>query len=166
MNATKLVKLLAPVALVAAALTAARAEARANRSAPGVGPDTGGWAQGDRRAVIFVQRGCAECHAIAALGVKAAADVGPDLTFAYADVVNRYGVSLESFLYNPTGVMRLMLASHLRLSRVDRDSMLLILRALCDEHRADMDDAMPSLPPGVVRPRARPERPGRAPPQD
>ncbi len=101
----------------------------------------------DPRAAIFVQRGCAQCHAITGLGVRASADVGPDLTFAYADVVNRYGTTLKSFLYNPTGVMRLMLASHLQLSRADRDSMLHILTRLYVERRADMDGRIPSFPP-------------------
>ncbi len=63
-------------------------------------------AQANSRADIFVGRGCTECYAIAALGTRAATDVAPDLTFAYADVVNRYAVNLESFLNNPTGVMR------------------------------------------------------------
>lgn len=105
----------------------------------------------DPRGAIFVQRGCAECHAISALGVKAATDVGPDLTFAYADVVSRYGTNLESFLYNPTGVMRLMLASHLQLTTADRDSMLRILTGLYIERRAGMDRRVPSFPP--LRPR-------------
>ena len=52
----------------------------------------------DPRAVIFLQRGCSECHAISALQVRASKDVGPDLTYAYGDVVTRYGVDLESFL--------------------------------------------------------------------
>lgn len=97
----------------------------------------------DPRAGIFVRRGCTECHAISAFRLKAAKDVGPDLTFAYGDVVNRYGVSLEAFLYEPTGLMRLMLASHLRLSTVDRDSMIHVLKALYEEHRAELD----SMPP-------------------
>ncbi len=108
-------------------------------------------ARRDPRAAIFVQRGCAQCHAITALGVRAATDVGPDLTFAYADVVSRYGTNLESFLYNPTGVMRLMLASHLQLPTADRDSMLHILKGLYAERRADMDAGVPSFPP--LRPR-------------
>lgn len=95
----------------------------------------------DPRARIFVQRGCTECHAISGLGVAAAKDVGPDLTFAYADVVHRYGVNLESFLNDPSGVMRLMLASHLHLARTDRDSMLHILKGLYEERRADGDAA-------------------------
>lgn len=110
----------------------------------------------DPRAVIFVQRGCTECHAITGLGATAAKDVGPDLTFAYADVVNRYGVNLESFLNDPSGVMRLMLASHLHLTMTDRDSMLHILKGLYEERRADMDELIPSLPP--LSPRTHQER--------
>ncbi len=115
-------------------------------------------AERDPRAAIFVQRGCSECHAIAALGVKAATDVGPDLTFAYVDVGNRYQVNLESFLDQPTGVMRLMLASHLHLTSADRDSILHILKAVYEEHLAEMDEQNPSFPPTTPRPRARPER--------
>jgi hypothetical protein len=84
----------------------------------------------DPRAEIFVRRGCTECHAISAFHVKAIHDVGPDVTLAYGDVVNRHGVSLEAFLYEPRGLMRMMLASHLQLTSVDRDSMILILGAL------------------------------------
>ncbi len=99
----------------------------------------------DPRATIFIARGCTQCHAITAFGVKAGSDVGPDLTFAYADVPNRYGVSLEWFLYNPTGVMRLMLASHLHLSRADRDSIIGILKALYVERGALLEYEVPFL---------------------
>ena len=95
--------------------------------------------QRDPRAAIFVQRGCSECHGVWALGVKPKSDVGPDLTFAYVDVVNRYGMSLEAFLYNPSGVMRLMLASHLHLSAADRDSITHILEGIYKQHRAQAE---------------------------
>lgn len=102
----------------------------------------------DPRAAIFLQRGCSECHAISALQVRAAKDVGPDLTYAYGDVVNRYGVDLEAFLDHPSGVMRLMLASHLHLSATDRDSILQILKGLYLERRADAGrDAVPGVFP-------------------
>jgi hypothetical protein len=104
-------------------------------------------AQADPRAQIFVQRGCTECHAVSALRVKASADVGPDLTYAYGDVLRRYGLNLESFMANPTGVMRLMLASHLRLSVADRDSIVVLLRGLYAERRADAETGIPNLPP-------------------
>jgi hypothetical protein len=94
----------------------------------------------DPRADLFIRRGCTECHAITALHVKATRDVGPDLTFAYGEVGVRYGLTLESFLYNPTGVMRLMLAEHLHLSRTDREIMLQTLRELYNERRAEIAD--------------------------
>jgi len=97
----------------------------------------------DPRAEIFLRRGCTECHAISAFHVRAKHDVGPDLTLAYRDVVTRYGVSLEAFLYEPRGLMRMMLASHLQLASVDRDSMILILGALYKVRRAELD----SMPP-------------------
>jgi len=97
----------------------------------------------DPGAAIFVRHGCTECHAISAFHVKPATDVGPDLTLAYGDVMNRYGVSLESFLYDPSGVMRMMLASHLRLSAVDRDSMIHTLKVLYENRRRELD----SMPP-------------------
>jgi len=105
-----------------------------------------GAAQVDARARIFVERGCRDCHAVSALKLKASADVGPDLTFAYGDVLRRYGLNLESFMANPPGVMRMMLASHLRLTVADRDSVVQILRALYEERRADAETGVPSLP--------------------
>jgi hypothetical protein len=94
----------------------------------------------DPRADLFVRRGCTECHAITAFHVKATKDVGPDLTYAYGEVVTRYGVTLESFLYDPSGVMRVMLAEHLHLSRTDREAMIRTLRELYNEHRAEIAD--------------------------
>jgi hypothetical protein len=148
------------VAMVVAAMLAVAALNRglgtwAPRAVATVRADTGAPPSGDARAVIFVRRGCPECHAVSALGVKAAADVGPDLSFAYADVVNRYGVSLASFFDSPPGVMRLVLVSHLSLTQADRDSMLHVLKAVYHERLADMDEAIPSFPPVRARPPAR-----------
>jgi hypothetical protein len=111
----------------------------------------GGVAQGqtvgqrDPRAVIFVQRGCNACHGIWGVGLKPKADVGPDLTFAYVDVRNRYGMSLEAFLYNPSGVMRMMLASHLKLTATDRDSISHILEGIFKQHRAELSGEIPPI---------------------
>jgi hypothetical protein len=101
----------------------------------------------DPRAAIFIQRGCSECHGIAGLGVKAATDVAPDLTFAYADVPNRYAMDLPSFLENPRGLMGFVFTSHAPLVPSDRDSISHILEALYRERLANMDEDMPSLPP-------------------
>ena len=103
--------------------------------------------QPDPRGAIFVTQGCTQCHSVWALGVKAKSDAGPDLTFAYVDVVNRYGVDLQTFLYNPEGVMRLMLASHLNLSAASRDSIAHVLEGIYKQHRAD---ARHEIPPVVA----------------
>jgi hypothetical protein len=88
------------------------------------------------------------------LGVKASADVGPDLTYAYGDVVIRYGTSLESFLENPTGVMRLMLAAHLHLRPSERDSMVQVLKGLYVERSAELE-APPRVDPVATSLRSR-----------
>lgn len=108
--------------------------------------------QRDPRAVIFVQRGCNACHGIWGLSVKPKSDVGPDLTFAYIDVRNRYGLSLEAFLYNPSGVMRMMLASHLNLTATDRDSITHVLEGLFKQHRAQLSGEIPAIAPDTALP--------------
>jgi mono/diheme cytochrome c family protein len=108
-------------------------------------------AAAQQAARIFVERGCTACHGISALQLKARSDVGPDLTFAYGDVVNRYGRSLESFLGNPTGIMRLMFTAHLNVTQADRDSIVHILRNLYLEHRAAVDEF--TLPVASVKTR-------------
>ena len=96
-----------------------------------------GQAQTDPRARLFIQRGCSDCHAIAALRLTALSDVAPDLTYAYGDVIRRYGMSLESFMSRPPGVMRLLLASHISLTTTERDSIVDVLRRLYAQRTAD-----------------------------
>lgn len=141
MTRTKVFAILAPVM---AAVGTLAAMSGAPRPIPAAAPI-------DPRGVIFIQRGCSACHGIAALGVKPKTDAAPDLSFAYIDVRTRYGLSLETFLYDPTGVMRMVLASHLNLSRADRDSMVHILAAVYGERRAGLDSVMPSFPPATPR---------------
>ena len=84
----------------------------------------------DPRAAIFVTKGCPQCHSVSALGIKSPAEVGPDLTLAYEDVQNRFGMKLEEFLNNPTGTMQVVLSSAIQLSPAERDSIIHILREL------------------------------------
>ncbi|HYL56050.1 MAG TPA: hypothetical protein VEU73_10805 [Gemmatimonadales bacterium] len=144
-------------ALVTVAVFAGGLGRHGSRGAMQWTPDTGSGSMGDPRAAIFVERGCPECHAIAALGIKAATDVGPDLTFAYADVLNRYGVSLRSFFDNTPGLMGWVLASHVHLTQADRDSITRILHEVYQKNLAAMDREMPSFPPGRSRPPSRPD---------
>lgn len=87
-------------------------------------------ASSDPRAALFLEKGCQQCHSISALGVKSAAEVGPDLTFAYSDVKNRFNVSLEEFLPHPTGTMQVVLSQMITLSPAERDSIVRILKRL------------------------------------
>jgi cytochrome c551/c552 len=106
-----------------------------------------GQAAREPRAALFVHNGCTECHAVSALGLRGATDAGPDLTFAYADVVNRYGTTLEYFLEHPTGVMQMILMSHVQLEPAAQDSIIQVLKELFEQRRAEMDPEMPSAPP-------------------
>ncbi|MGH7499394.1 MAG: hypothetical protein ACREL3_11160 [Gemmatimonadales bacterium] len=90
-------------------------------------------ASSDPRAALFLQKGCPQCHTISALGIKSPAEIGPDLTFAYADVQSRFNMKLEEFLHNPTGTMQVVLSSQIQLSPEERDSVIHILKALHEE---------------------------------
>lgn len=101
----------------------------------------------DPRAAIFVSKGCPQCHSISALGVKSPAEVGPDLTLAYEDVQNRFGVKLEEFLSNPTGTMQVVLSSTIQLSPAERDSIIHILKGLHAEREQREEQAEQSTKP-------------------
>jgi hypothetical protein len=87
----------------------------------------------ETRDAIFLGKGCPQCHSISALGIKSKTDVGPDLTFAYADVQNRFGVKLDSFLRAPTGTMQMVLGSMIKLTPAERDSIIHILTELHEQ---------------------------------
>ena len=87
----------------------------------------------DARGALFVEKGCPQCHSISAFGIKSAAEVGPDLTLAYADVQTRFGVQLDQFLAAPTGTMQMVLTSMIKLTPAERDSIIHILKELHEE---------------------------------
>ena len=87
----------------------------------------------DPRAALFLEKGCPQCHSIAALGVKSPTEVGPDLTMAYDDVRSRFNQPLEQFLHNPTGTMQMVLSQMITLSPAERDSVIHILKRLHEE---------------------------------
>lgn len=97
-------------------------------------------------ASLFVRRGCAECHGIVALKVKAKTDAGPDLTFAYAEVPYRYGMTLERFFAEPPGIMRLVLGVHVRLEPAEADSLVRLFDDLYAEQVARLD-SIERVPP-------------------
>jgi len=87
----------------------------------------------DARGAIFVRKGCPQCHSISAFDIKSAAEVGPDLTGAYADVQTRFGLKLDQFLAAPTGTMQMVLSSMIKLTPAERDSIIHILKELHEE---------------------------------
>jgi hypothetical protein len=109
--------------------------------------------QTNPRARLFVARGCADCHAIALLKVKAQADVGPDLSAAYVNVPYRYGVTLERFFDEPVGVMRMVLGVHIQLPRAESDSLVRLFRDLYTEHLARQDSLVRPTRPVSTSPR-------------
>jgi hypothetical protein len=64
----------------------------------------------------FVQTGCFVCHSVSALGVKSPAKIGPDLSVAVEDVQQRFGVTVDDFLRNPTGTMSVVLSRQIVLT--------------------------------------------------
>jgi len=87
----------------------------------------------DPRGEIFARKGCPQCHTISALGIKSPAEIGPDLTLAYADVQTRFGLKLDQFLAAPTGTMQVVLSSMIKLTPAERDSIIHILKELHEE---------------------------------
>lgn len=89
--------------------------------------------RGDPRAALFLAKGCPQCHTISALGVKSPNEIGPDLSFAYTDVQNRFGMKLDQFLAAPTGTMQMVLGQLITLTPAERDSIIHVLTRLHEE---------------------------------
>lgn len=128
--------LVVAIALIAPTLSAQTDSVRAADSA-----------RTERRARYLTERRCSDCHSVAALKIKAAGDVGPDLSSAYADVPFRYGMSLERFFDQPAGIMRIVLGGRPSLRPAERDSLVTLFRDLYTEHLAKLDSLQRRLRP-------------------
>jgi len=64
----------------------------------------------------FVETGCATCHSIQVYGVRAPAQIGPDLSNAVEDVQARFGRTIDDFLREPTGTMSVVLSRQIILT--------------------------------------------------
>ncbi len=69
---------------------------------------------------FFVKKNCFVCHPISTLGVDAAAQIGPDLANAPADVQARFGRTLDDFLAKPTGTRKVVLSTMITLTEEER----------------------------------------------
>ncbi len=69
---------------------------------------------------FFVKKNCFVCHSVSTLGIEAAAQIGPDLALAVADVQSRFGRTLDDFLAKPTGTMEVVLSTMITLTPEER----------------------------------------------
>ena len=98
-------------------------------------------AQNDPRVRLLKRLGCPDCHAVAFLKIKGQADVGPDLSAAYAEVPYRYGIPFERFFDQAPPIMNFVLGGRPPLKRAERDSLIALFRGLYLEQLARLDSA-------------------------
>jgi cytochrome c2 len=65
---------------------------------------------------FFVEHSCFVCHSIKAYDIKSPTDKGPDLSLAPDDVRARFNKTVEEFLFDPTGTMKIILESQIVLT--------------------------------------------------
>jgi cytochrome c2 len=65
---------------------------------------------------FFVEHSCFVCHSIKAFDIESPTEKGPDLSYAPEDVRARFSKTVEEFLFNPTGTMKIILESQIVLS--------------------------------------------------
>jgi len=69
---------------------------------------------------FFVEHNCFVCHSIKAYQLKSPTDKGPDLSLAPDDVRARFSLTLEEFIFAPTGTMKIILESQILLSKEEK----------------------------------------------
>ncbi len=65
---------------------------------------------------FFVEHSCFVCHSVTAFDIKSPTEKGPDLSYAPDDVRTRFSKSLEEFIFDPTGTMKIIFESQIVLS--------------------------------------------------
>jgi len=65
---------------------------------------------------FFVEHSCFVCHSVEAYGIKSPTEKGPDLSLAPDDVRVRFNKTVEEFLFEPTGTMKIILESQIVLT--------------------------------------------------
>ena len=83
----------------------------------------------------FVKTGCFVCHSVSSLGVKSAAQIGPDLALAVEDTQSRFGRTVDDFFMNPTGTMAVVLSRQIILSPDEKKVAIEKLREAFREHQ-------------------------------
>lgn len=65
---------------------------------------------------FFVEHSCFVCHGIEAFEIESPTNKGPDLSWAPDDVRTRFNKTVEEFLFEPTGTMKIILDSQIVLT--------------------------------------------------
>jgi cytochrome c2 len=65
---------------------------------------------------FFVEKSCFVCHSIKAFDIQSPTEKGPDLSYAPEDVRTRFNKTVEEFLFDPTGTMKIILESQIVLT--------------------------------------------------
>jgi mono/diheme cytochrome c family protein len=76
---------------------------------------------------IFTEKNCTQCHKVSAYGIEGG-ETGPDLSIAWTDVQDRFGVPLDKFMKSPTGTMQVVLGSMIKLTPAERDGIVKLLK--------------------------------------
>ena len=69
---------------------------------------------------FFVEHNCFVCHSVKAYKLKSPTDKGPDLSLAPDDVRARFSKSLEEFVFDPTGTMKIIFESQILLTKEEK----------------------------------------------
>ena len=69
---------------------------------------------------FFVKHSCFVCHSIKAFGIESPTNKGPDLSFAPDDVRTRFSKTVEEFIFEPTGTMKIIFESQIVLSKEEK----------------------------------------------
>lgn len=65
---------------------------------------------------FFIEKGCFACHSISAWNIISPSEKGPDLSYAVEDVRTRFGKTLDEFMFNPSGTMKIVLSTSIVLT--------------------------------------------------
>ncbi|NIM01928.1 MAG: hypothetical protein GTN89_14100, partial [Acidobacteria bacterium] len=63
-----------------------------------------------------VEHNCFVCHSVKAFDIQSPTDKGPDLSLAPDDVRARFNKTVEEFMFDPTGTMKIILESQIVLT--------------------------------------------------
>jgi hypothetical protein len=83
----------------------------------------------------FVTTGCYQCHPVSVFGVTSPTPIGPDLSTAADDTERRFSVPIETFIRNPSGTMKAVLARQFMLSPAQKDEAVRQLRRAYVEYQ-------------------------------